>query len=77
MMEWKQLVPLLSGSSVFHHHQQGSGSKSLWQKIKQVTHQITEELTSPPTTGAVRLNSIVCIYILVIYRDSPRPKKND
>ncbi|KAG0542554.1 hypothetical protein BDA96_02G114200 [Sorghum bicolor] len=47
------LVPLLSGSSVFHHHQQGSGSKSLWQKIKQVTHQITEELTSPPTTGAV------------------------
>lgn len=62
-----QLVPLLPGSN-FHHHHQSSGIsfKILWHKMKQNMHQITKELTSPPTTGAVSLNSIIYYPALTI-----------
>ncbi|TVU39635.1 hypothetical protein EJB05_13064, partial [Eragrostis curvula] len=43
-------VPLLEGST--NHHQSG-GTNSFWEKLKQRAHQITEELTAPPTMGAV------------------------
>ncbi|KAL6893889.1 hypothetical protein ACP4OV_007987 [Aristida adscensionis] len=46
--EHQILVPLLSSC-----HHQSSESKSLWLKLKESTHQVVEELTAPPTMGAV------------------------
>nr|KAF8690701.1 hypothetical protein HU200_041076 [Digitaria exilis] len=43
-------VPLLSG---LNNHHQSAESKNLWEKLKKGTHQMAQELTSPPTTGAV------------------------
>ena len=55
-----QLVtPLLSTSD----HQRSGGnnnktsSNSVWEKLKNSTHQIVEELTAPPTVGAVSSES--------------------
>ncbi|KAL6655615.1 hypothetical protein ACP70R_006441 [Stipagrostis hirtigluma subsp. patula] len=42
------LVPLLPS---YHHHT--SQTKSLWEKLKESAHQVVEELTAPPTMGAV------------------------
>lgn len=45
------LLPLLSS----YHLKSGkiSNSNNMWEKLKQGTHQIVEELTAPPTVGAV------------------------
>lgn len=45
------LTPLLSSSD--HQRSNKTSSNSMWDKLKHGTHQIVEELTAPPTLGAV------------------------